>query len=246
MNTILISPPPLGQSRYGSLAAALRQRILDGEWQPGQMIPSEASLAQSYCVALGTLRQALSLLVQDGVLRRQHGKGTFVSRGLDNASMMRFFRFQSEGGLSTAPASRILSRRFRHPSATEAKAFQIDLEGQVMQLERLRSIDGHPCLLETIVLPLPLFGPLADSDTEEWDDLLYPMYQQRCGILVQHAQDELKFSQLNATQASRLRLQPGHPCVLVERQAFDVAGRCIERRITRGDAHSFTYTAQVK
>jgi GntR family transcriptional regulator len=246
MTPLLATTTPLGQSRYGTLAAALRQRILDGEWQPGQMIPSEVSLAQSYGVALGTLRQALALLVQDGVLRRQHGKGTFVSRGLDNASMMRFFRFQSEGGLPATPESRILHRRFRHPSAVEAKAFQIDLQGQVMQLDRLRSIEGHPCLLETLVLPLPLFGALADSDTEEWDDLLYPMYQQRCGVLVHHAQDELKFSQLNATQAARLRLSAGHPCVQVERHAFDVAGRCVERRTTRGDAYSFTYTAHVK
>lgn len=246
MTFLLTSTPPIGQSLYGTLADALRQRILNGEWQPGQMIPSEASLAQSYGVALGTLRQSLSLLVQDGVLRRQHGKGTFVSRGLDYASMMRFFRFQSEEGLPVTPESRILQRRFRHPSAQEAKAFQIDLDGQVLQLERLRSIEGQPCLLETIALPLPLFGALADSNTEDWDDLLYPMYQRRCGILIHHARDELKFFQLNAKQASRLQLQPGHPCVLVEREAFDVAGRCVERRTTRGDAFSFTYTAHIK
>jgi GntR family transcriptional regulator len=243
---LLTTTTPLGQSRYGNLAGALRQRVLDGEWQPGQMLPSEASLAQSYGVALGTMRQALALLVQDGVLRRQHGKGTFVSRGLDNASMMRFFRFQSDGALPASPESRILHRRFRHPSAIESKTFQMDILGQVMQLERLRSIDATPCLLETIVLPLPLFGALADSDTEDWDDLLYPMYQQRCGIVVHHAQDELKFSQLNVTQATRLRLNPSHPCVQVERHAFDVAGRCVERRTTRGDAYSFTYTAHVK
>ena len=241
--TTLASP---GQSRYGTLAAALRQRVIEGEWHPGQMIPSEASLATSYGVALGTLRQALALLVQDGVLRRQHGKGTFVSRGLDNASMMRFFRFQSEEGIASTPDSRILHRQFRHPTSTEAKVFQIDASDQVMQLERLRSLEGQPCLLETIVLPLPLFGALADSDTEGWDDLLYPMYQKKCRVLVHHAQDELKFSKLNAKQASRLKLQVGHPCVLVERQAFDVGGRCIERRTTRGDAFSFTYMAHVK
>jgi len=54
MTSILASSPPLGQSRYGTLAAALRQRILDGEWQPGQMIQSEASLAQGYVVVLIT------------------------------------------------------------------------------------------------------------------------------------------------------------------------------------------------
>jgi GntR family transcriptional regulator len=210
------------------------------------MIPAESSLAERYGVALGTIRQALALLVHDGVLRRQHGKGTFVTRGLDGASMLRFFRFRSEDSPSTVPVSRILRRRFRHPTRTEADAFQMPPDEQVMQLERLRSIDEAPCLLETIVLPLPLFGALADSDTDDWDDLLYPMYQERCGIVVQQAQDSLRFSQLNAAQSSRLRLDPGHPCVLVERQAFDVASRCIERRITRGDAYSFTYTAHVK
>lgn len=240
-----LAPSP-GQSRYATLAMALRQRVLEGEWKPGEMIPSEAALASSYGVALGTLRQALTLLVQDGVLRRQHGKGTFVSRGLGSASMMRFFRFQSDSAQATAPESHILHRRFRHPTVAEAKAFGLDLTGQVMQLERLRSIDGHPCLHESIVLPLPLFGALADSHTDDWDDLLYPMYQERCGLVVQHAQDELRFSHLNAKQAQRLQLEPGHPCVLVERQAFDISGRCVERRATRGDAYSFTYTAQVK
>lgn len=246
MPSALLFPPPLGQSRYGTLATALRQRVLDGEWKPGQMIPAESTLAERYVVALGTMRQAISLLVQDGVLRRQHGKGTFVTRGLDNASMMRFFRFQTADAPATAPVSRILQRRLRQPSREEARSFRIAADGQVMQLERLRSIGGRPCLLETIVLPLPLFDALAHSETDEWDDLLYPMYQERCGLVVQHAQDDLRFSQLNATQANRLRLKAGHPCVLVERQAFDVAGRCVERRTTRGDAYSFTYTAHVK
>jgi len=93
--------PLLGQSRYGTLATALRQRVLDGEWKPGDMIPSEAYLASNYGVALGTLRQALALLVEDGIVRREHGRGTFVSRGLDSASMMRFFRFQSDNSNAT-------------------------------------------------------------------------------------------------------------------------------------------------
>jgi GntR family transcriptional regulator len=246
MTAALSTTPLLGQSRYGTLATALRQRVLDGEWKPGQMLPSEAALASGYGVALGTMRQALALLVEDGIVRRQHGKGTFVSTGLDSASMMRFFRFQADSTPTTAPASHILQRRFRRPSAAEAQSFGIEPTGQVMQLERLRSIEGRPCLLEDIVLPLPLFGALADSNTSDWDDLLYPMYQQRCGLVVQHAQDALSFSHLNARQAGRLKLASGHPCVVVDRLAFGISGRCVERRSTRGDAYSFTYTAHVK
>lgn len=245
MNTLLMDHTP-GQSRYGKLAWALRDRILQGEWAPGEVIPAESALAQSYGVALGTIRQALSLLVADGVLQRRHGKGTFVTKGVDGASMMRFFRFRGVDDASITPQSRILASRLRRASVSEAHAFGIAPGAQVLQIERLRSLGAEPCLLETIVLPLPLFGALADSDTDTWDDLLYPMFQQRCGVVIHKTQDSLSFSQLNATQAKRLKLAAAHPCVLVERQAFDIAGRCVELRTTRGDAFSFKYTAQVQ
>lgn len=246
MNTLLRTDTP-GQSRYGKLALALRDRILKGEWAPGEVIPAESALAQSYGVALGTIRQALALLVEDGVLQRRHGKGTFVTKGVDGASMMRFFRFH---GVDTptreTPQSRILSSRLRNASTQEARLFGLLPGAQVLQLERLRSLSDEPCLLETIVLPLPLFGKLADSDTHTWGDLLYPMFQERCGVVIQKTHDSLSFSQLNATQAKRLKLSASHPCVLVERQAFDMAGQCVELRATRGDAFSFKYTTQLQ
>jgi GntR family transcriptional regulator len=161
--------------------------------------------------------------------------------------MMRFFRFRGvDDGQSEAPQSRILSSRMRTATPPEVNAFGIVKGAQVLQLERLSSVTSEPCLLETIVLPLPLFGKLADSDTDEWEDLLYPMYQRRCGVVIQKTQDSLSFSQLNATQAKRLKLAAAHPCVLVERQAFDMAGRCVELRTTRGDAFSFKYSTQLQ
>jgi GntR family transcriptional regulator len=239
----------LGQSQYGKLAMALRERIVQGEWAPGDSIPSESLLAQNYGVALGTIRQALALLVEDGVLQRRHGKGTFVSQGVSGTPVMRFFRFSGFDENSEPPSSLILSARLRSSTATEISSFGQSTHHsapQVLQLERLRSFGQVPRLLETIVLPLPLFGALAELDIALWDAQLYPMYHARCGVLIQHAQDNLSFSQLNGTQAKRLQLPSGHPCVLVERQAFDLAGRCVELRTTRGDAHSFRYTAQVR
>lgn len=245
------SPPlslgnALGQSRYGGLAAALRERIVAGEWAPGTAIQPEAVLAQTYGVAVGTVRQALALLVEDGLLERRQGKGTFVSTGLVGASMMRFFRFRSPGAGGEPPLSRILSRRTRQGAAAESAAFGLAADATVIQLERLRSVGTEPCLLESIVLPLPLFGPLLQSDPEEWGDLLYPLYQQRCGVVVHQAEDHVSFSQLGAAQARRLRLDAGHPCALVRRQALDRAGRCVELRTTRGDAFAFEYTALVR
>jgi GntR family transcriptional regulator len=100
------------------------------------VIPAESALAQSYGVALGTIRQALSLLVEDGVLQRRHGKGTFVTKGVNGASMMRFFRFHGFDGQSEPPQSRILASRLRSATRQEAHAFGLDTSAQVLQFER--------------------------------------------------------------------------------------------------------------
>ncbi len=235
-----------GQSRYGWLAGALRSRIHEGEWAPGDPIPPESLLAQHYSVALGTVRQALALLVADGLLERRHGKGTFVKAGLGGASMLRFFRFRQSGEMTASPTSKILRRRRRVADAGEAEALGLPSGASVLSLARLRSVDGRPCLLESLVLPLPAFDPLADSDPKDWDDLLYPMYQRVCGVVIHHAVDQLSFGLLNQSQATSLQLEAGHPCVVVHRRAHDLADRCVELRTTRGDAFAFEYTAQVR
>ena len=116
----------------------------------------------------------------------------------------------------------------------------------VLALRRLRSLAGEPCLLEQLWLPLPAFEALKDSDPATWGDLLYPLYQRLCGITVNKAEDDLRFGLLTQEQAALLRLDAGHPCVQVQRRAFDLGGLCIELRTTLGDAFAFQYTAQVR
>jgi GntR family transcriptional regulator len=100
--------------------------------------------------------------------------------------------------------------------------------------------------LERLWLPLPAFDALKDSDTALWGDLLYPLYQRLCGVTVNKAEDDLRFGLLTRDQAALMQLEAGHPCVQVQRRAFDLAGRCIEQRNTLGDAFAFQYTAQVR
>jgi len=239
-----VAPTP-GLRRYAELAADLRARVLRGEWEPGQALAAETELARLYGVALGTLRQAIALLADQGLLERRHGKGTFVKAGLDGASMLRFFRFRHADS-SEPPVSRILSHKQVPADAATAGSLGLRDGAPVLALERLRSVAGQPCLLESIVLPLPLFAALAASDPADWGDLLYPEYQRRCGVVVHRAQDELSFDTLGAANARRLGLTKGHPCVRVRRRAYDLAGRCVEVRVTLGDAFDFQYTAHVR
>lgn len=240
-----------GLARYAALAAALRQRVVRGEWLPGSALPAEQALAAEHGVALATLRRALELLVEQGLIERIHGKGTFVRSGIAGASMLRFFRF-GEGVAGQLPASRILSRTVLAAPADAARALGLAPGESALRLQRLRLIDGEPCLLEHIWLPLDLFDALApredapaaaDADApHDWPALLYPFYASRCGVHVQRAVDDIGFGVLTAPQARSLELAAGHPCAVVTRRATDLAGRCVEWRVTRGDAHAFHYS----
>lgn len=243
MSTMRLVESEPGQSRYAALAAAMRARIVSGEWPAGSAIPAEQTLAAEHGVALGTMRRALDLLAEQGLLERIHGRGTFVRQGLSGAPMLRFFRFGSTG--NEAPKSRILARQSLAAPAEVARALGCGPGEQALRLKRLRSVGGQPALHEEIWLPLPLFAPLAETDPAGWGDLLYPAFAERCGVHVHRAIDTIGFCNLGAAPARMLHLPAGHPCARVQRQAFDLSGRCVEWRTTLGDANAFHYTVSI-
>lgn len=232
-----------GMRRYAVLANALRVRTVAGEWPPGSALPAESLLAAEHQVALGTMRRALELLVEQGLIERIHGKGTFVRQGIAGGSMLRFFRFG--GGSDEVPKSRILARQSVAAPTAVARALGMGPGEPVLSLQRLRLLSGQPCLLEEMWLPLDLFTPLADDDLAGWEDLLYPMFARRCGVHVHRAVDQIGFGVLSGPHAAQLALPAGHPCVAVQRSAFDLTGRCMEWRTTRGDAHAFHYSVTI-
>jgi GntR family transcriptional regulator len=238
-----IVPAPSGRSRYAALAEAMRERIVAGVWPPGTALPAEQTLAGEHGVALGTLRQAIALLASEGLIERIHGRGNFVRAGLGGAPMLRFFRFSE--GTGEVPHSRICSRQVLLAPAEVARRLSVPRGSKVLRLHRVRSLAGQPCLFEEIWLPLPLFERLTTGDPAQWGDLLYPFFAEHCGVHVQRAVDEIAFGALSAAHARHLALAPGSPCAVVTRSAFDLAGRCVELRTTRGDANAFHYTVNI-
>ncbi len=233
----------LGQRRYALVAQGLRGRILSSEWAGGIALPAEQELARQYEVALGTMRQALQLLVQEGLIERVHGRGTFVKQALTGAPMMRFFRFGQTD--IEPPHSRIVQRSVCHAPIQVAQSLGLAPAHSVLRIERLRLISGKPCLVEEIWLPLPSFAALVDSDPETWGDLLYPAFARLCNVQIHRASDTISFGQLAVAAAQQLSLPAAHPCAIVQRLAFDITGRCVEVRTSRGDAFAFNYSVTI-
>ena len=71
------------------MAALIRKRIHDGEYVPGERLPSIEGLAQTFHVAVITIRQALALLEDEGLIERQQGRGTFVARSIEEKRWLR-------------------------------------------------------------------------------------------------------------------------------------------------------------
>ena len=148
MSSVRLVETEPGQSRYAALAVAMRARIVAGEWPPGSAIPAEQTLAAEHGVALGTMRRALDLLAEQGLVERVHGRGTFVKQGLSGAPMLRFFRFGELG--EGAPQSRILAREVLAAPAEAARMLGCGRGEQALRLKRLRSVGGQPVLHEEI------------------------------------------------------------------------------------------------
>lgn len=232
------------QPLWARIAVALRGRILAGEWKAGEAITAESALSEFYGVALGTMRGAIQSLVEDGLLERIHGRGTFVRGGLTGATMVRFFRFGVAEG--DVPESTIRSVKSVKAPTLAARELLLAADEKVICIERQRSWDGKVQLLETIWLPHGLFSPLLEIKPSEFAPLVYPMYAERLGITVNRVVDELSFSRLSSPQARVLDLPVGHPALRVERVAFDLAGRRVEFRTTVGNADNFRYRAEIK
>ena len=229
---------------YQSLAAILRARVVSGEWQIGKAIPSEASLAKEFSVAVGTIRQAIAELAEDGVLIKHHGKSTAVSSGLNGQSMLRFFRYQLEGQKQILPQAKVLDIKQVTPDRDIVKLTGWKSKS-LLKIHRIRLINGQPLLYEIIYLPLPQFKKLMQFKSSDFDDLFYPMYAKVCEIAVIKAKDQVSFELMKKTDAKMLSMKEGHPGVRVTRIAFDLTGKPVEYRSSIGDAMEFRYVAEV-
>ena len=229
---------------YQSLAAILRAKVVSGEWRIGKAIPSEASLAKEFSVAVGTIRQAIAELAEDGVLIKRHGKSTAVSSGLNGQSMLRFFRYQLEGQKQILPQAKVLDIKQVTPDKDIVKLTGWKSKS-LLKIHRIRLINGQPLLYEIIYLPLPQFKKLIQFKSKDFDDLFYPMYAKVCEIAVIKAKDQVSFELMKKTDAKMLLMKEGHPGVRVTRIAFDLTGKPVEYRSSIGDAMEFRYVAEV-
>ena len=231
---------------YQRLRDELAAKIADGVWRPGQALPSELALAKSYGVAPGTMRRAIEGLVDEGLLERRQGKGTFVRRASFTHSLFRFFRFQGGGGERVVPEGRVLGREVVPASPEIAGKLAIAEGASVIRMARLRLFDGKPGLAEDIWLPYGRFAAFMDEPAERIGNLLYPVYEDLCGQVIAYAEEDLTAEAADPHYAGLLGVAPGTSVIVIERLAFGFEGERLEWRRSRGRADEFHYRIEIR
>jgi GntR family transcriptional regulator len=148
--------PRRGVSRYGEVAEDLVRRIETNEFAADGRLPTEMALAQGYGVNRLTVRRALSELARDGVIRTEHGVGSFVRE-----PMVRHRIDDGHASLAESMAARGLEVRHevlsvdRLKTSTEQPHFE-HWPGSVVRFRFRRLLEGTPWSLSEVVMPTSL------------------------------------------------------------------------------------------
>ena len=230
---------------YQRIRDIMASRIASGEWRPGTPIPPEQKIAAEFGVAVGTVRNAISSLVDKGLMERQQGIGTFVRCADFTNSIFRFFQLYHEDGTPVLPEGRVLERRAEKADPQLASRLAIEPGQSVYYIHRLRSIGAEPLLVEEIWLPYDEFSALAALPDDEWDMLLYRMYERHCFRTVAKVADDLSFGRATDEESKYLKLPRASSVLIIERGAYGFEGRPIEWRRAVGDANLFQFSVEM-
>lgn len=219
----------MASSLYQTVIDSIVSRIAAGDLLPGGMLPSETQLARDSGVSQGTARKALMMLEQHGIVRREQGRGTFVTARTPESSLFNFFRLRPEDGRVLQPE--VIDERISSRPATQSE--QQTLHGApetVFEIRRLRSISGEPTVIETSVISADIFAGIERRSP--LPSALYVLYQQAYGLIILHADEAIKACAAQEDEAGRLGVASGTPILRAERRAYDILGRLIENRLS--------------
>jgi GntR family transcriptional regulator len=234
--------PPRAQPLYEQVDARIRERLVNGQWRPGMMIPSEQQLAREFDVSQGTVRRAIEALVNESVLTRRQGAGTFVAELTERRSLNLYFNFVAGDGSRTVPESRLLRRSAGVATADVTRSLGIVRRSRTLTFERLRLLAGQPVILETIVVPESYFPGLGAHG--DLPNHLFWHYEAKYGISVVRAEEQLRAVSADARAADVLAIEPGAPLLAIDRVAFALDGRAVELRRSRCNTAHHYYIAR--
>jgi DNA-binding GntR family transcriptional regulator len=230
------------QLRYQRVQDALGEEIARGRRSPGSRLPPERALAEHFGVSRVTLRRALVELEALGIVARDPGGWSVAGPPIGEPpnALMSFSEMAASRGL--AATATVLGIRERPASIDEADRLGLAPGASLVELERLRLMDGVPILIDRSDVPHSLAPGLVDVDFST--SSLYHELEARYGLRPARARFAVEAVAADDRQAALLDLRPGEPLLRCQQVTEDETGRAIElcEMVYRGDRYRFRAT----
>lgn len=212
---------------WAQIEERLAARIESGELAVGERLPPERELAEWLGVSRMTVRQALASLASRGLLERGVGRGTFVrAQGKVVYDLSGAIGFTEQVGRQGLAASATVEAAEELDAPDEvAAALELDPGAPVLRVQRVRSADGRPLVLEDSWLPAARFPGLLARDL---GGSLYALMREAYGLEPAEAVERLEPVNARAHEARLLGVPEGAPLMLVERVARAAGGVAVE------------------
>lgn len=224
---------------YQQLYEILRGDLLRGRWQPGGLMPPESELIERYEVSRVTVRQVLDMLVKEGLIYRQRGRGTFVAHPTIEQGLGRIVSFTEDmRQRGFEPASKVLSSALMSAPADIAEKLDVEPGEELARLERLRLADDEPMSIEESYIvhrycPGILSGDYASNSLRE-------TLRHHYGLHIVRAKQVIRAISASRDLARVLSIPNRSPLLYVERVSYSRQGIPIEylRVRYRGDRYA--------
>jgi GntR family transcriptional regulator len=218
----------------------LIQDLDAGVYAPGSRLPGERELSLRFHVSRATLRVALSALEGEGRVQRSAQRGWFVPSqviGEPPSTLQSFSEMARARGLS--PTAKVLRQEVRPATLDEAERLRVAPASPVVQLDRLRGMDGTPVCFDVVVLPEQRAAGIASADLT--DASLYDTLQQLCGLTIHRSAYGVMAAVADAPLARLLGTAVGAPILVGEETAYTADGTPVLIGVNkyRGDAYRF-------
>ena len=164
-------PEPL----YKQVSDEVIRRIVDGQYPPGSILPSEFDLAADMNVSQGTARKAFIDLEASGVVERRQGKGTFVTLRTPENSLFHFFRLRTLGGEQVVP-SKLHEKVIVRKARKEERSALYASPDRVFEVSRIRTYKNKIVCQEISIVAEDRFPGLKERSP--LPNTLYVLFQQ--------------------------------------------------------------------
>jgi GntR family transcriptional regulator len=199
----------------------LAERIKRGDVRPGERLPTETQLMETYSVSRSTARRALDELRREDLVERQPGKGTFVAMPRLEATIPHLHSITEEiEQLGYTAGSRLISVHAGRADETLAAQLHLAPGNPVLLLERLRTADGRPFYFAESALNVTAFPSLLKADYHAPTLSLYRVFEQATGRRVQRLTQWLSAVGASRNVARHLEVRAGSPLLQLERVLF--------------------------